>query len=54
VILNGGVKPGDQIVVDVQEKLKNGSKVFPRTAAGKADGATAELTVAGDGTGEGS
>jgi multidrug efflux system membrane fusion protein len=32
VILNGGVKPGDQIVVDGQEKLKNGSKVFPRTA----------------------
>ncbi len=31
VILNGGVKPGDQIVVDGQEKLKNGSKVFPRS-----------------------
>ena len=30
VILNGGVKPGDPIVVDGQEKLKNGSKVFPR------------------------
>jgi membrane fusion protein, multidrug efflux system len=54
VILNGGVKPGDQIVVDGQEKLKNGSKVFPRTAAGKIDGATAEVTTAGDGTGEGS
>ena len=26
VILNGGVKPGDQIVVDGQEKLKNGSR----------------------------
>ena len=33
VILNGGVKPGDQIVVDGQEKLKNGSKVFPRQAS---------------------
>jgi membrane fusion protein, multidrug efflux system len=44
VILNGGVKPGDQIVVDGQEKLKNGSKVFPRTAPVKAaDGTTAEL-----------
>ncbi len=31
VILNSGVKPGDQIVVDGQERLKNGSKVFPRT-----------------------
>jgi multidrug efflux system membrane fusion protein len=30
VILNGGVKPGDQIVTDGQEKLKNGSKVFPK------------------------
>ena len=35
VILNSGVKPGDQIVVDGQEKLKNGSKVFPRTARGE-------------------
>ena len=35
VILNGGVKPGDQIVVDGQEKLKNGSKVFPRDGAGE-------------------
>jgi multidrug efflux system membrane fusion protein len=44
VILGGGVKPGDQIVVDGQEKLKNGSKVFPRTAPAKAgDGTTAEL-----------
>ncbi|MDQ2833246.1 MAG: efflux RND transporter periplasmic adaptor subunit [Acidobacteriota bacterium] len=30
VILDSGVKPGDQIVVDGQEKLKNGSKVVPR------------------------
>jgi membrane fusion protein, multidrug efflux system len=44
VILNGGVKPGDQIVVDGQEKLKNGSKVFPKTAPVKSgDGTTAEL-----------
>jgi membrane fusion protein, multidrug efflux system len=44
VIVGGGVKPGDQIVVDGQEKLKNGSKVFPRTAPAKAgDGTTAEL-----------
>src|SRR5271156_1233964 len=43
VILSGGVKPGDQIVVDGQEKLKNGSKVFPKTAPVKADGATAQV-----------
>jgi multidrug efflux system membrane fusion protein len=42
VILSGGVKPGDQIVVDGQEKLKNGSKVFPRTAPTKAALATTE------------
>jgi multidrug efflux system membrane fusion protein len=43
VILNSGLKPGDQIVVDGQERLKNGSKVFPRTAPVKTDGATAEV-----------
>jgi len=41
VILNNGVKAGDQVVVDGQEKLKNGSKVFPKTAPVK--GATAEV-----------
>ena len=39
VILNSGVTPGDQIVTDGQEKLKNGSKVFPRTAAVKVSAA---------------
>jgi multidrug efflux system membrane fusion protein len=45
VIISSGVKPGDQIVVDGQERLKNGSKVFPRTAPVKTgvDGATAEV-----------
>ena len=43
VIVNSGVKPGDQIVVDGQERLKNGSKVFPRIAPAKTDGATATL-----------
>jgi multidrug efflux system membrane fusion protein len=46
VILSGGVKPGDQIVVDGQEKLKNGSKVFPKTAPVKSGGGTtAELDM---------
>ncbi|HXC95030.1 MAG TPA: efflux RND transporter periplasmic adaptor subunit [Edaphobacter sp.] len=44
VIVNGGVKPGDQIVVDGQEKLKNGSKVFPRVTPAK-DGATAAVSA---------
>jgi multidrug efflux system membrane fusion protein len=54
VILNGGVKPGDQIVVDGQEKLKSGSKVFPRTAPVKTgvDGATAEVNAAGESAGQ--
>jgi len=30
VILGGGVNPGDQIVVDGQEKLKEGARVIPR------------------------
>ena len=32
VILNGGVNAGDPIVVDGQEKLRNGSRVIPRQA----------------------
>jgi multidrug efflux system membrane fusion protein len=52
VILNGGVKPGDQIVVDGQEKLKNGSKVFPKTAPVKTDGATAGVNVVGESAGQ--
>jgi multidrug efflux system membrane fusion protein len=30
VILTSGVKAGDQLVTDGQEKLKNGSRVVPR------------------------
>jgi multidrug efflux system membrane fusion protein len=50
VILNNGVKPGDQVVVDGQEKLKNGSKVFPKTAPVK--GATAEVNGVGETVGQ--
>jgi membrane fusion protein, multidrug efflux system len=50
VILNSGVKSGDQIVVDGQEKLKNGSKVFPKAAPVK--GATAELNAVSDAAGQ--
>jgi membrane fusion protein, multidrug efflux system len=54
VILKGGVKAGDQIVVDGQEKLKNGSKVFPRTAPAKTGpgGATAELNAVSGAAGQ--
>ena len=45
VILSAGVKPGDQIVVDGQEQLKNGSSVVPRQAPVKNDnGSSADLT----------
>lgn len=54
VILNSGLKPGDQIVVDGQERLKNGSKVFPRTAPVKTDGATAEVDAVNQTVGQGS
>jgi len=33
VILKGGLNPGDQVVVDGQEKLKDGSRVVPHQAA---------------------
>jgi multidrug efflux system membrane fusion protein len=53
IILNGGVKPGDQIVVDGQEKLKNGSKVFPRTTPkSAADGAMLALPEVVGATGQ--
>jgi len=44
VVLSAGVEQGDMVVVDGQEKLKNGSAVVPRQAV--ADGATAEVDVA--------
>jgi multidrug efflux system membrane fusion protein len=52
VILNGGVKAGDKVVVDGQEKLKNGSKVFPKAAPVK--GATAEVNGVGETAGQAS
>jgi multidrug efflux system membrane fusion protein len=56
VILKGGVKPGDQIVVDGQEKLKNGSKVFPKAAPVKTgvNGTTAEVDAVNPTVGQGS
>ena len=33
VILAEGLKAGDQIVIDGQERLKNGSRVLPHAAA---------------------
>lgn len=39
VILKGGVNPGDQIVVDGQEKLKRYSKVDPKMGTGRNGGA---------------
>jgi multidrug efflux system membrane fusion protein len=50
VILSAGVEQGDMVVVDGQEKLKNGSIVVPRQAV--SGGTTAELQVADDATGQ--
>jgi multidrug efflux system membrane fusion protein len=47
VILSAGVEQGDMVVVDGQEKLKNGSAVVPRQAVG---GTTAELKAPNDAT----
>jgi membrane fusion protein, multidrug efflux system len=51
VILASGVKPGDQVVVDGQEKLQPGSRVTPKpqTAAGAGPAGAAPAT--GDSTG---
>ncbi len=53
VILSGGVNPGDQIVVDGQEKLKDGARVIPKAGAPrattKAVGATTDASQAGTG-----
>ena len=49
VILNSGVNPGDPIVVDGQEKLRNGSKVIPRqsTRVRSSDAAAGGSAAAG-------
>ncbi len=51
VILNpGDVKPGDQIVVDGQEKLKDGARVIPRQAQGHTPAAGGVGASAASGT----
>jgi membrane fusion protein, multidrug efflux system len=53
VILASGVNPGDQIVIDGQEKLLNGSKVSPRTQDSTGGGGTrpaSQSTETGPGT----
>jgi multidrug efflux system membrane fusion protein len=57
VILADGVNQGDQIVVDGQEKLKDGSRVSPRqgapTGAGRGIGASGQPGArAGSGNGD--
>jgi multidrug efflux system membrane fusion protein len=49
VILSAGVEQGDMVVVDGQEKLKNGSAVVPRQAT---SGTTAELKAEDDAVGQ--
>jgi multidrug efflux system membrane fusion protein len=53
VILKSGVKPGDEVVTDGQEKLKPNSKVDPRTAptgAGAGAAAAASADTGADGS----
>jgi multidrug efflux system membrane fusion protein len=50
VILSAGLEQGDMVVVDGQEKLKNGSAVVPRQAV--SGGTTAALKVADDASGQ--
>jgi multidrug efflux system membrane fusion protein len=47
VILLSGVKPGEQIVIDGQEKLRNNAKVIPRDAAAPAGGGRGTGRAAG-------
>jgi multidrug efflux system membrane fusion protein len=54
VILMSGVKPGEQIVIDGQEKLRNNAKVIPRDAAAPAGGGRGAGRAAGGGPGAGS
>jgi multidrug efflux system membrane fusion protein len=51
VILAGGVSPGDQVVIDGQEKLLNGSKVTPRTQDSTGAGTRGAGGQAADGSG---
>ncbi len=48
VILADGLKAGDQIVIDGQEKLKNGSRVIPHAAAGRTAGAPQSASATSD------
>lgn len=48
VILKSGLKAGDQVVVDGQEKLKDGSRVIPHQAAGQQPPANADASGNGN------
>ena len=54
VILKSGVQPGEQIVIDGQEKLKKLSKVQPRKNPGTPPAQAGTGLVGTDGTGSGS
>ena len=54
VILKSGVQPGEQIVIDGQEKLKKLSRVQPRKNPGTPAAGAGTGLVGTDGTGSGS
>ena len=51
VILSGGVQPGDEIVIDGQEKLKPFARVVPREGRPLRAGPTGGIGVSSDSTG---
>ncbi len=53
VILAGGVNPGDQIVVDGQEKLRAGSRVIPHVTKSNLSGAAGNGSASLPGTASG-
>ena len=53
VILASGVNPGDQVVIDGQEKLRNGARVLPRTVKSNVSGSAGNGSAALPGTASG-
>jgi len=47
VVIRSGVRPGDRVVTDGEEKLKDGSMVIPRPAAQVENSGMGNAAVAG-------
>lgn len=53
VILGGGVNPGDQVVIDGQEKLRAGSRVIPHVSKSNVSGSSGNGSASLPGTASG-